>query len=206
MKKNFKRLISTIAVLSMIATMISGFGVTASATVEGDESNKAFDYCVIDNKFSEININALKGEYPDGYVVLPPAPWTIGTGWGMSNKNAEAVRASYKNIGGDAPYLRGLWTHDNTLGGAAYGPKNIYLTNSKYLNGNFAVELKYIPYNNALFSNEKYYGALPNNGTGFISITKSIYSAANLDPKKMWYNERINKYKKGKLLKKPSQA
>ena len=57
-----------IAVLSMIATMISGFGVTASAAVEGDESNKAFDYCVIDNKFSEININALKNKYwENGY-------------------------------------------------------------------------------------------------------------------------------------------
>jgi len=169
MKKNFKRLISTIAVLSMLATLFAGFSTTASAAVEGDESNKAFDYCVIDNKFSEININSLKGSYPDGYVVLPPSPWTIKTAYGWSNDNAQAVRASYKNIGGNAPYLKGLWTHDGTLGGGAYGEKLIRITD-EYLNGNFAVELKYIPYNIAQFSNGNYYGALANNGTGFVRI------------------------------------
>ena len=98
MKKNFKRLISTIAVLSMIATMISGFGVTASATVDGDESNKAFDYCVIDNKFSEINISSLNFW---GGVKKPVAPWTIRTAWGftdVSEGNVNAVKKSFKNV------------------------------------------------------------------------------------------------------------
>lgn len=31
-------------------------------------------------------------------------------------------------------------------------------------------------------------------GTAFASQTKAIYSAAKLNPKKLWYNERINKY------------
>jgi len=170
MKKNFKRLISTIATIAITASMFATFSITASATVEGDESNKAFDYCVIDNKFSEININSLKCDWADYATVMPAAPWTIRTGYGWSQENAPAVRASYKNIGGNAPYLRGLWTHDNTLGGAPYGSKIIYLTNSKYLNGNFAVELKYIPYNIAQFSNGNHYGALANAGTGFIRI------------------------------------
>ena len=171
MKKTLKRWISTIAVLSMIATMISGFGVTASATVEGDESNKAFDFCVIDNKFSEINISSLNFW---GGVKKPAAPWTIRTAWGftdVSEGNVNAVKKSFKNIGGDAPYLRGIWTHDTVFSGDyAYGEKQIYLTNDQYLNGNFAVELKYIPYNIAQFTNGNYFGALANNGTGFIRI------------------------------------
>ena len=171
MKKTLKRWISTIAVLSMIATMISGFGVTASATVEGDESNKAFDFCVIDNKFSEINISSLNFW---GGVKKPVAPWTIRTAWGftdVSEGNVNAVKKSFKNIGGDAPYLRGIWTHDTVFSGDyAYGEKQIYLTNDQYLNGNFAVELKYIPYNIAQFTNGNYFGALANNGTGFIRI------------------------------------
>ena len=171
MKKNFKRLISTIAVLSMIATMISGFGVTASAAVEGDESNKAFDFCVIDNKFSEINISSLNFY---GGVKKPAAPWTIRTTWGftdVSEGNVNAVKKSFKNIGGDAPYLRGIWTHDAVFSGDyAYGEKQIYLTNDQYLNGNFAVELKYIPYNIAQFTNGNFFGALANYGTGFIRI------------------------------------
>ena len=33
-------------------------------------------------------------------------------------------------------------------------------------------------------------------GTAFASQTKAIYSAAKMNPKKLWYNERINKYRK----------
>ena len=33
-------------------------------------------------------------------------------------------------------------------------------------------------------------------GTAFASQTKAIYSAAKMNPKKLWYNERINKYSK----------
>lgn len=171
MKKSFKRLISTIAVLSMIATIAGGFSMTASATVEGDESNGDFDLCVIDRKFSEINISSLN--YWGG-VKTPAAPWTIRTGWGftdVSEGNVNAVKKSFKNIGGNAPYLKGIWSHDAAFSGDyGYGEKQIYLTDDQYLNGNFAVELKYIPYGNEQFPNGNWYGALPNNGTGFIRI------------------------------------
>jgi len=164
----------------MLCFMIAQASVSAQGSmIDGDESNVSLDKVVIERSFSEINISSLKGNYPDGTVVLPPTPWTIGTNYGMSKDNAEAVRASYKNIGGDAPYLRGLWTHDNALGGAAYGDKKIYLTDSKYLNGNFAVELKYIPYNIERFPNGNYYGAMPNYGTGVIQV--NVGSAASWD-------------------------
>jgi len=164
----------------MFCFMIAQTSVRAQdSMIDGDESNDSLDKVVIERSFSEINISSLKGSYPDGTVVLPPTPWTIGTSYGMSKDNAEAVRASYKNIGGDAPYLRGLWTHDNALGGAAYGDKKIYLTDSKYLNGNFAVELKYIPYNIERFPNGNYYGAMPNYGTGVIQV--NVGSAASWD-------------------------
>jgi len=168
-------------ILSLIfCFMIAQASVSAQGSViDGDESNKSLDKVVIEHSFSEIDISSLKGNYPDGTVVLPPTPWTIGTSYGMSKDNAQAVRASYKNIGGDAPYLRGLWTHDNALGSAAYGDKKIYLTDSKYLNGNFAVELKYIPYKTEKFPNGGYYGAMPNYGTGIIQV--SVGSAASWD-------------------------
>ena len=165
---------------SMFCLMIAQASVGAQGSmIEGDESNDSLDKVVIERSFSEIEISSLKGSYPDGTVVLPPTPWTIGTNYGMSQDNAQAVRASYKNIAGDAPYLKGLWTHDNALGGGAYGDKKIYFTDSKYLNGNFAVELKYIPYKIERFPNGNYYGAMPNYGTGVIQV--NVGSAASWD-------------------------
>ncbi len=164
----------------MLCFMTAQASVSAQGSmIDGDESNDNLDKVVIERSFSDIDISSLKGSYPDGTVVLPPAPWTIGTNYGMSKDNAQAVRASYKNIGGNAPYLRGLWTHDGALGGGAYGDKKIYFTDSKYLSGNFAVELKYIPYKIERFPNGNYYGAMPNYGTGVIQV--SIGSAASWD-------------------------
>lgn len=85
------------------------------------------------------------------------------------------------------------WTTTPIWGTASDYTKNI--KNVKMGNIVLKTALMELPLAVALSAIAAPLGIAVSIGTGFISITKSIYSAANLDPKKMWYNERINKYK-----------
>jgi len=123
MKINFKRCISTIAVLSMIATIVSGFSMTASAsgesvlvTLQGEDWAEVYNKKLIDVMT------------PDG----PISPeWNMETSYGTWEANPETVKESFDVI------------DNNLVFGKENGDTQLVATlTDSMLNGDFIIDVK----------------------------------------------------------------